>query len=328
VTEKSLSIFAKEAKIVGEKLSKIGENRRPKSLYEPCQYILQNPGKRLRPFLVLAFSQLYNNNKSKPYNAALAVELLHNFSLVHDDIMDNSDTRRGRMTLHVKYDLSVAILAGDNLLALAYEYLLKDCKGNRGIEAAKKFTQCLIEICEGQSLDKDFEMRTDVAIDEYFTMISKKTAALFKMCCEIGSIIGNADKKAISSAAKYGYYLGIAFQLMDDLLDVTGDEVEVGKPLGSDLIEAKKTFLLLKSLELANNSDKDKLLKLIKNNGISKEEIQEYKNIYERCGTISIAQNEIEKYTDLAIKSLKNAANEKIKETLISIALHMAKRSK
>jgi geranylgeranyl diphosphate synthase type II len=99
---------------------------------------LQNPGKRLRPFLVLAFSQLYNNNKSKPYNAALAVELLHNFSLVHDDIMDNSDTRRGHMTLHVKYDLSVAILAGDNLLALAYEYLLKDCKGNRGIEAAKK----------------------------------------------------------------------------------------------------------------------------------------------------------------------------------------------
>lgn len=322
------SIFLKETSVIGKKLSSLVKGRKPASLYEPCDYILQSDGKKLRPFLVIAFSQLFNKSNKKPYNAAIAVELLHNFSLVHDDIMDNSDTRRGRITLHKKYDLSVAILTGDNLLGLAYDYLLKDCVGDRGIEAARYFTKGVIEICEGQSLDKEFETKKNVLLDEYFEMISKKTAALLKMCCQVGACLGLAEKKEISAAAKYGFYLGIAFQIVDDLLDVIGNEKEVGKPLGSDLVEGKKTFLLIKALELSSRQEKKKIIELIKNNGIDKSQVDDYRKIYEKVGAIAIAQEEALKYTQLAIKQIKKVPNNLYKDSLVELAMKLASRTK
>ncbi len=180
-------IYEEERKKIDKMLASSLKKRKPKSLYEPASYILQSSGKRLRPLLVLLSAKAAGGKFKDVYNAAIAVEIMHNFTLVHDDIMDNADLRRGNQTLHKKYDLNTAILAGDSLLSIAYEYLLMDCNGNTKA-AVSAFTKGLIEICEGQSMDTYFETRNDVNLKEYITMITKKTAAMTKMCCELGAI--------------------------------------------------------------------------------------------------------------------------------------------
>jgi geranylgeranyl diphosphate synthase type II len=241
--------------------------------------------------------------------------------------MDSAEKRRGRDTLHIKYDISTAILAGDSLIAVAYKNLLKDCVINT-TQILNTFNESVIEICEGQSLDKEFEVRSDVAIDEYKNMIYKKTSALIQMCCSIGAQLGNGTKKDIKSLENYGKNLGMAFQLKDDLLDIVGDVKDFGKNVGGDLVEGKKTFLFLKALELATDDDKNNLLKVVKNKGIKKNEINKYKKIYEKLNVLEITNNEINKYTNLAIKSINNLENTEVKENLIWLANYLINRNK
>ncbi|MBK8946817.1 MAG: polyprenyl synthetase family protein [Ignavibacteriae bacterium] len=310
-----------------KKYFKTAEGKFPKSLYEPCDYIIKSGGKRLRPFLVILSANAVNANSTSVLNAAVAVELFHNFTLVHDDIMDNADKRRGRETLHIKYDVNTAILAGDNLMAIAYKSLLKDCKKN-GISAVEDFTYGLIEVCEGQSLDKDFELRRKVSIEEYLVMISKKTAALAETCCSIGAKLGGGSTAEINSLRNFGKYLGLAFQIQDDLLDIVADEIEFGKKIGGDLIEGKKTYLLLNALEKAKGNNLKLIQKVIDEKGIKQSEVLIYKNLYQELGVIEDASNEVKKYTSLALKQLKNIKNENAKITLQWLANSLTDRKK
>ncbi len=300
---KYAAIYEEERKKIDKLLASSIRKRKPKSLYEPASYILQSSGKRLRPLLVLLSAKAVGGKFKDVYNAAVAVEIMHNFTLVHDDIMDNADLRRGNQTLHKKYDLNTAILAGDSLLSIAYEYLLRDCNGNTKA-AVSAFTQGLIEVCEGQSMDTDFETRSDVQLKEYITMITKKTAAMAKMCCELGAILADGKKSDIKNLGNYGLNLGIAFQIQDDLLDIVGEENKFGKTVGGDLIAGKKTFLFIKAFEKAEGQDKIDLQRMIDNKGIRPEEVKHYKNIFEKLGAMEDAKNEIRKYTNRALSSI------------------------
>ena len=320
------SLIEKERKIINAKLKKVLAKRKPRSLYEPSDYILADQGKRLRPLLVLFAAKAVGGNYKQAYNAALAVEMLHNFTLVHDDIMDNADKRRNKLTVHVKYDVNTAILAGDGLLAVAYEYLLKDLivPGN---EVAQYFTKGLVEVCEGQSLDKEFELESSVTIADYLTMITKKTAAMVEMCCAIGAKIGGGSSDEVNALACYGKYLGIAFQIQDDLLDIIGDEKEFGKKIGGDLIEGKKTFLFLKALTKAKGKERTALQKVIINKGIKPTEVENYKMLYKKLGVLSDAQKEIASYTKRALRQLIYIKNIQENELFTFIAHSLIKRT-
>ncbi len=320
-------IYEEQRKIIESKISKLLKNKKPVSLYEPCDYIIQSGGKRLRPLLVLLSAKAAGGSFDQVYNAALAVELFHNFTLVHDDIMDNADKRRGRITLHKKYDLSTAILAGDSLIAIAYENLLKDCKENDK-SVLSTFTQGIVEVCEGQSLDKEFEIRNYVSIKEYLVMIQKKTAALLEVCCSIGAQIGGGTKEEISALSKFGKNLGLAFQIQDDLLDIMADEAEFGKKIGGDLIEGKKTFLFLKALEKAKGKNLKSFKDVIKNKGIREDQVDEYRELYKKLGVIDETKKEIERYTKIALKQLSLIKHENERETLIWLADTLLKRNK
>jgi len=297
-------IYETERKKINKILSGALKKRKPLSLYEPGAYILNSGGKRLRPLLVLLSSKAVGGNFKNAYNAAAAVEMLHNFTLVHDDIMDNADKRRGRPTLHKKYDHNTAILTGDSLLSIAYEYLLKDCNGNSK-EVISAFTKGLIEVCEGQSLDTDFELRKDVSLSEYLNMIKKKTAAMAEMCCRIGALLGNGSKAQVTALGNFGLNLGIAFQIQDDLLDISADEEKFGKTIGGDLVEGKKTFLFLEALEKSNGDDRKLLLKIIERKGIRRNQVLKYKQLYEKLGVLDDARKQIRFYTKKALNSIK-----------------------
>ncbi len=320
-------IYSSEIKKVEKRISRIFQNKMPASLYKPLEYIMTGGGKRIRPFLVLASAKAVGGDFKNVYNAAVAVELLHNFTLVHDDIMDNADKRRNRPTLHKLYDTGTAILTGDSLTAFAYKYLLMDANEN-ATQAIAFFTDGVIEVCEGQSRDAEFEKRKNVTIAEYKKMISQKTAALLEMCCLIGGTLGGGTEEDLKNLKKYARNLGMAFQLQDDLLDIAGDEKRFGKPIGGDLIEGKKTFLLLKALEIAKGRNKKELLKVVRNNGIEKKDVQKYKAIYEELGIFELTQKEIRKYIKKALASVKNLKDEKGKDLLICLAEDLLGRSK
>lgn len=320
-------IYLEEKSKIEKKLYSLLEGRLPKSLYEPCDYILKSSGKRLRAILVLFSAKACGKNFKDVYNASLAVEILHNFTLVHDDIMDNASKRRGLPTLHVKYDLSTAILAGDNLIAIAYENLLKDCNGNSK-EVLKTFTKGIVEVCEGQSLDKEFETRNNVSLKEYLIMIRKKTAALAEMCCKLGAELSNASNEEIKNLSAYGRNLGMAFQIQDDLLDIIADENELGKKIGGDLLEGKKTFLFLSALEKAKGIEKKKLLEIIKNKGCKLSEIEYFKELYIRLGVIEEARKEVIKYSNKALLKARKITDTEAKILLVWLVESLIHRKK
>lgn len=301
---KYIGLYETERKKINNILSKALKGRKPVSLYEPGTYILNSGGKRLRPMLVLLSAKAVGGTFKNSYNAAAAVEMLHNFTLVHDDIMDNADKRRGRLTLHKKYDHNTAILAGDSLLSVAYEYLLKDCNGNTR-ELISSFTHGLIEVCEGQSMDTDFESRKNVSLSDYLIMIQKKTAAMAEMCCRIGAILGGGSSVQVSALGNYGLNLGIAFQIQDDLLDISADEKKFGKTIGGDLVEGKKTFLFLEALEKSKGEDRKQLLQIIERKGIKRNQVLKYKQLYEKLGVLDDARKQIQVYTKKALNSIK-----------------------
>lgn len=321
------SLYEKERLKIEKRLIDALINRKPYSLYGPAAYVLESGGKRLRPLLVLFSAKAAGGQFRKAYNAAVAVELLHNFTLVHDDIMDNADKRRGMPTLHKKYDLSTAILAGDSLLSVAYEFLLKDI-GSNYKQILDSFTRGLVEVCEGQSMDKDFELRKNVSIDDYIRMIEKKTAAMAEMCCTIGACIAGGSKSEIKALAAYGKNIGIAFQIQDDLLDISGNESEFGKFVGGDLVEGKKTFLFLKALEKARGKDKKDLIGVIEHKGITHAEIPKFKDLYCKLGIPDDAKSEILRYSRKALSQLRFIKETDDRDLFIWLTDSLIKRSK
>jgi len=284
--------YAEYKQSIDTYLANFVDEQKPRTLYEPARYILAAGGKRIRPLLVLLSCEAVGGGKEDAIHAGAALEILHNFTLVHDDIMDHAPSRRGRPTVHKKWDNNVAILAGDALLALAYRALLRT-PSSRIREISKVFTEGVVEVCEGQAFDKEFEDDTNVGVADYLRMIQKKTGKMVAAATEIGGLIGNAQPEHLKALRRYGERTGRAFQVQDDLLDITADEEEFGKKIGSDLIEGKKTYLLLMALKNAKGRDRQKLARVFRNGGISKREVKEFRNIYEETGAIRSARQRI-----------------------------------
>lgn len=288
-----------------EYLNKKIETKEPKNLYEPITYILNLGGKRLRPVLVLMSAEILGTSYKKALDAALAIEVFHNFSLVHDDIMDDAPIRRGKATVHEKWDLNTGILSGDAMLINAYQ-LFENYDGPIFKELAQLFTRTAIQVCEGQQYDIDFESREDVEIEDYLKMIEYKTAVLVGASLQMGAIVAGASEECKKALYEYGRLLGIAFQLQDDYLDAFGDPETFGKQLGGDIIENKKTFLYLKALENSGKLDANNLEDLYSINPMdARGKIEAVKTIFEESGAAELTRAEIKKYTNQAFQVLE-----------------------
>lgn len=243
----------------------------PENLYAPVDYALQSGGKRLRPILVLMANRLFGGDEKTAIKPAAAMEIFHNFTLLHDDVMDNADTRRGRPTVHQKWNTNTAILSGDAMLIKAYQYL-EEVPDDKLRKVLSLFSKTAIEVCEGQQYDGDFEHREDVSLEEYFEMIRLKTAVLLAGCLKMGAILGNAPEEDAQALYDFGIAIGIAFQLRDDYLDCYGDEKTFGKKIGGDIICGKRTFLLIQTLKKCSVSQRLTISQLLSNKGIANEE--------------------------------------------------------
>ncbi|MDH7445503.1 polyprenyl synthetase family protein [Aquimarina sp. 2201CG14-23] len=302
-----------------EYLSKNTIDKEPKNLYEPISYILNLGGKRLRPVLVLMTSEIFGSSYKNALDAALAIEVFHNFSLIHDDIMDDAPLRRGKETVHEKWDVNTGILSGDAMLINAYQ-LFENYKGDTFRQLAKLFTKTAIEVCEGQQYDIDFETRDDVTIPEYLKMIEYKTAVLVAAAMQMGAIIADASETCKSSIYDFGRLLGLAFQLQDDYLDAFGDPATFGKQVGGDIIENKKTFLYLKAIESTDVNGRKQLEGLFSLNPEDPtEKIETVKSIFETTGAKEKTRLEIEKYTQMAFEVLENLSISEDKKKILRL---------
>ena len=288
-------------------LDKEIKTKEPRGLYDPMVYILGLGGKRLRPVLTLLAADIFECDYKEALDAALAVEVFHNFSLVHDDIMDAAPLRRGKQTVHEKWNLNTGILSGDAMLIVAYQ-LFENYNAVTFQELAKLFSKTAIQVCEGQQYDVDFETRNDVSIDEYIHMITYKTAVLVGAALRMGAIIAGATKDDAKSIYDFGLNLGIAFQLKDDYLDVFGDPETFGKQVGGDIIENKKTYLYLKTLENINSQDvKKEFLELYSVSSTNiKDKVDAVKKHMLSSGAADLTLKEIERYTEKAFLVLEN----------------------
>ena len=278
----------------------------PENLYAPVNYILSLEGKRIRPILTLISADIFSGSPKKALNAALAGEIFHNFSLVHDDIMDSADLRRGNTTVHEKWDNSTAILSGDVMLILAYQ-IFENYEANIFVPMATLFSKTAIKVCEGQQLDIDFEKKQEISFDEYLLMITYKTAELIGVAMKMGAIIANATIADQEKIYEFGKNLGIAFQLQDDYLDCFGNENDFGKKIGGDIIERKKTFLYIKTLELLSGDEKSNFISLYNSPyDNSKDKITLVKDMYNKCNIENEVTAEIQKYTDSAFQILES----------------------
>ena len=274
--------------------------KEPKKLYEPIKYIVSLGGKRLRPVLTLMTCDFFNKDFKEALPAALALELFHNFSLIHDDIMDEAPLRRGKETVHHKWDLNTGILSGDALLILAYQ-LFENYEPQKFSELAKLFSTTALQVCEGQQYDVDFETRNNVTILEYLKMIEYKTAVLLGAAMKMGAIVAETSEVCKINTYEFGRNLGIAFQLQDDYLDCFGNPDTFGKKVGGDIIINKKTFLYLKTLEKSNESDTEILKQLF--SSFPKDptkKIEQVKELYLKSGAAKESLQEIIKYTQNA----------------------------
>jgi geranylgeranyl diphosphate synthase type II len=279
--------------------------REPKNLYEPIEYILNLGGKRLRPVLTLMIADCFEGDVNNALNAALAVEVFHNFSLVHDDIMDAAPLRRGHQTVHEKWDLNTGILSGDAMLIMAYQ-LFENYPPEVFQKLAILFSKTALEVCEGQQYDIDFETRHEVSIEEYLKMIEYKTAVLVGAAMKMGAIIANASTEDQNRCYEFGKNLGIAFQLQDDYLDAFGNPETFGKQVGGDIIENKKTYLYLKALEFSSESDQLRLKHLFSSDESNSEaKIEIVKQIFMVSGSAEATKKAIISYTKTAFDILK-----------------------
>ena len=297
-----LSVYKKEFIAYLEQKVEVKE---PKNLYEPIKYILSLEGKKIRPILTLLAADTFGRDYKKALDAALAVEVFHNFTLIHDDIMDAAPLRRGHVTVHEKWNTNIGILSGDAMLIQTYQYL-------EGYDAhifkrlIKLLSKTALEVCEGQQMDVDFEDRNDVSIDEYITMITFKTSVLIAAALKMGAIVANVDDVEATKIYEFGLNLGLAFQLQDDYLDVFGNPETFGKQIGGDIIENKKTFLYLTALKNATQEEKELLEKLYSNKlNENQEKIEKVKSLFVTSLAADKTIKLINQYTQKAFEILE-----------------------
>ena len=294
------------------------------TLYDPAQYILQLGGKRVRPVCVLMGNELFGDVIEDAYHAATAIELFHNFSLIHDDIMDKAPMRRGMETVHQKYGESTALLAGDVMFVRAYEYLNKIHINNLQ-KVLHLFNETASAVCEGQQRDMDFENRDNVGFDEYVNMITLKTSVLLAASLQLGAILGGASEGNQRHLYEFGKNLGIAFQVQDDYLDVFGDPEKFGKQVGGDILSNKKTFLLIHAMETASAEEQLALKQLLKGNAADK--VQKVTAIFKNCKADNWAQELKNKYLQTALQHLEdtNVVSAR-KKPLMELAAYLIQR--
>ncbi|MGL4332299.1 MAG: polyprenyl synthetase family protein [Bacteroidales bacterium] len=291
-------------KAINKEIDKIQYPVAPKDLYDPIAYILDLGGKRIRPVLVLMASDIFSENSLSSMPAALAVEIFHNFTLLHDDVMDHADIRRGKPTVHKKWNGNAAILSGDAMLILAYQYLAKVDPDKLSV-LLPVFSQTAIEVCEGQQYDMDFETRDDVTVDEYMEMIRLKTAVLLGCALKMGALHSGASISDADLLYRFGESIGLAFQLKDDLLDVYGDVAKFGKNIGGDITSNKKTFLLISALQNAKDEMKDELISWISETEFDREEkVVAVRSIYDSLNLKRISEEKMKYYYNMAIDAL------------------------
>ena len=296
------------ARMVDEQLKNLLPGREPLGLYEPVNYTIALGGKRLRPALCMLAARTIGGDATKALHPALGIELFHNFTLLHDDIMDAAPLRRGEPTVYVKWNTNTAILSGDAMFVLAYEQIAQVDSGVLK-EVLACFNKTALEVCEGQQLDLDFEILDSVSIDDYINMITLKTAVLLAASLKIGALAGGATADQAEHLYQFGLNLGIAFQLHDDILDVFGEPEKVGKQPGGDIIANKKTFLYLKSLELADTESREELIDWYSGPTYDvNEKVPKVKALFEKAGVLPQAETEKTRYYNIAIGHLEALA--------------------
>lgn len=300
--------------------------RTPKGLYDPVSYVLSLGGKRIRPVLMLMAYNLYREDVRSILQPATGIEVYHNYTLLHDDLMDRADMRRGKATVHKVWNDNVAVLSGDAMLVLAYQFMAQ-CASEKLKDVMDLFSQTALEICEGQQLDMEFEQRKDVKEGEYIEMIRLKTSVLLAASLKIGAILGGAPEKDANALYDFGVNLGLAFQLKDDLLDVYGDPLRFGKNIGGDILCNKKTYLVIKAFEHANADQKALLNDWFTREAFDpQEKIATVTRLYNEIGVKALCENRIVEYSKRASESLNRvnvpAENKQELETMMNELMH------
>ncbi|MCX7862078.1 MAG: polyprenyl synthetase family protein [Bacteroidales bacterium] len=314
---------------INSEIATISYPSTPAELYQPIQYILEGNGKRLRPLLLLLAHQLYNEDISPAIKPALGIEIFHNFTLIHDDIMDKSPMRRNKPTVHLKWNENIALLSGDAMMILSFQFFL-DLPKHIQNKVLELFTKTALEVCEGQQYDMNYEQKPYISLDEYLQMIRLKTAVLIACSLSMGAIIANAPKTEIQHLYDAGINLGLAFQLQDDLLDVYGDPAIFGKNIGNDIITKKKTFLYVSAYQFSDIEYKQKLDYFFDHNNIDAQtKINEIKQIYSHLKLETYTQQQIQKYIQSSINHIQQLnAQSKAKELLLNFISQLLHRLK
>jgi geranylgeranyl diphosphate synthase type II len=313
--------------LIDERLRRFSERSEPQSLYEPTHYVLAGGGKRVRGVLTLLAADAVGGSAERVVDAGAAVETLHNFTLVHDDIMDRAETRRGRPTVHTRWDEGTAILAGDVMIGLAYEAVLRG-ELDRKLEILDALTRGIIDVCEGQALDCELAKRVSVSLDDYLHMIAMKTARLAETAAEVGAIAGGGTPEQIEALRSYARNIGLAFQIQDDLLDITAEGDAFGKRLGGDVIEGKRTYLLVRALETVHDgADRVLLDWLVNAGGLPESEVPAMRDLYERNGLVDDARGAVERYIALAAKDVEALPAAEGRAALIDFARMLLERN-
>lgn len=311
-------------------IEKILQGRKPNQIYEASRHIIKAGGKRLRPFLTIKSCETAGGTIKDAVPFAAALELLHNFTLVHDDVMDHDEIRRGKPTVHMKYGEPIAILAGDLLFSKVYQSVLDYAPTNMSaddvINTLQRMTDAIILLCEGQVMDIAFPKVKDVSEDDYIYMIGAKTSSLFKACAEIGAIVAGASNDTIESLGRFAWDAGIAFQIVDDILSVTTDESTLGKPFGSDIREGKKTIIMIHALKNASPDQLVILLSAMNGKDSKQKTIEEVIKVLEAVGSIKYARKVAENYLKTALQSIESLKDTPAKKSLIELTNYFVQR--
>ena len=316
-------------KKVNEAIAQLPYDRTPASLYEPIRYVLSLGGKRVRPVLMLMGYNLYKEDPERILTQAIGLETYHNFTLLHDDLMDNADMRRGHETVHRKWNANQAILSGDTMLLQAFERI-EACEVDYVKDVFATFLQTTYEIGEGQQLDVEFETRNDVAEEEYIEMIRLKTSVLLACALKIGAILAGASKQDQDNLYKFGEQMGLAFQLQDDLLDVYGDPKVFGKNIGGDITSNKKTYMLINAVNRANDAQRQELMRWIEAKTFDRDEkVRAVTALYDQIGIRQLCEQKMETYYQQALQYLAKVSVPEDRKTILkAYAAAMMKREK
>lgn len=299
---------------------------RPAGLYDPARYVMEARGKRLRPLLTLLAAEAYGAGPEIALPGAVAVEVFHNFTLVHDDIMDRAESRRGRKTVHVQWDEPTAILVGDLLMGVAYDHVAR-LPAHALARAFPVFGRCTARLCEGQILDMEFERRTDVTPAEYLDMIERKTGALLACALELGALAAGAPDDALGNLHEAGLEIGRAFQIQDDLLDLTAESEEWGKPVGGDVVEGKRTWLLLEALASVDRAGADRaLLERVMRREATFADVPDVRALMERVGVLNRTRQAVIFHTEAALQRLSVLPDGPAREAISGLVRSMQRR--